>query len=99
MAPLVAAWQRGEGTQAELGARAGITGSSFVWWCRRLDGACGGPANGFVAVDVRPEPAPAPAPTAFLEVVLEGGAVVRVPSGFDGPTLERLLTTLSRRAC
>lgn len=95
MLPLVTAWKRGEGTQAEIAARAGIPGSTFAWWCGRL--GRGRAASGFVAVDVRPEPVSAACRA--LEVVLEGGAVVRVPPGFDGETLERLLTTLARRAC
>ena len=95
MSPLVAAWKRGEGTQAQIAARAELPSSTFAWWCRRL--GRGRPGSGFVAVDVGPEPAAA-APAA-LELVLEGGAVVRVPAGFDGETLGRLLTALSRRAC
>lgn len=97
MAPLVAAWRRGEGTQAEVAARVRMPSSTFAWWCGRLGGRQKGPAGGFVAVDVGPERvAAAPAP---LELVLEGGAVVRVPAGFDGETLERLVAALSRRTC
>ena len=95
MLPLVAAWERGEGTQAEIAARARMPASTFAWWCVRL--RSGGPTSGFVAVDVRPQPAAAPCPA--LEVVLEGGAVVRVLPGFDDETLERLLGTLAKRAC
>ena len=99
MAPLVAAWRRGAGTQAQIAARAGMPSSTFAWWCQRLGGGALAP---FVAVDVLPEPA-APTPAAgaceALEVVLGNGARVRVPTGFDEPGLRRLLAVLEERPC
>ena len=97
MAPLVAAWRRGEGTQAEVAARAGMPTSTFAWWCGRPGGRQERTASGFVAVDVTREPVAAG--PAMLEVILECGTVVRVPAGFDGETLERLVAALSRRTC
>jgi len=99
MGPLVAAWRRGQGTQAQIAAQAGMPSSTFAWWCQRLGRRPGKLRGGFVAVDVGPERCESATAGEPLEVVLAGGAVVRVPSGFDGETLERLLTALARRAC
>jgi transposase-like protein len=39
------------------------------------------------------------AAAAVLEVVVHGGRVVRVPAGFDAPTLAQLLAVLEGRPC
>lgn len=90
MRPLVAAWRRGEGTQAEIAARHGMPAPSFGWWCHRLvDEAAKAPD--FVAVDVVPGEVESTAP---FEVRLRGGRSVRVSSDFDVDALARLLTVL-----
>ncbi len=88
--PLVEAWRRGEGTQAQLAARHGMPSPTFAWWCGKLrrDGA---PRRDFVAVDVRP--CTAPSDRAF-EVEIAGGRFLRVPPGFDDGDLRRLLAAL-----
>lgn len=89
MAPLVAAWRRGEGTQAEVAARAGMPASTFAWWCQRIPAADDNkPA--FVPVAVRPEPCAASA----FELVLGAGRVLRVPPGFAAADLRALLDVL-----
>lgn len=92
MSPLVTSWRRGEGTQAEIAARAGMPTPTFAWWCQRLAGSSAASGR-FVAVDVEPEVG---ARALSFEVVLAGGRCVRVPSGFDGDALLRLLSVLER---
>ena len=53
MQPLVAAWTRGEGTQAEIAAKHGMPMPTFSWWCQRLARKAAPPGR-FVAVDVGP---------------------------------------------
>lgn len=89
MAPLVAAWRRGEGTQAEVAARAGMPASTFAWWCQRIPGADEGKPS-FVSVAVRSEPSSASA----FELVLGAGRVLRVPPGFAAGDLRTLLGVL-----
>ena len=92
MRPLVAAWRRGEGTQAEIAARHGMPTPSFAWWCHRLVDE---PAKtpDFVAVDVVPDEGESTAP---FEVRLRGGRSVRVSPGFDADALSQLLAVLER---
>ncbi len=92
MRPLVAAWRRGEGTQAEIAARHGMPTPSFGWWCHRIvDEPAKAPD--FVAVDVVPDEGESTAP---FEVRLRGGRSVRVAPDFDADTLSRLLAVLER---
>ena len=92
MRPLVAAWHRGEGTQAAIAARHRMPTPSFAWWCQRLAGERTETPD-FVAVDVVPDEAES---TVTFEVKLRGGRSVRVASGFDADALSRLLTALER---
>jgi hypothetical protein len=39
------------------------------------------------------------AAAAVLEVVVRGGQVIRVPTGFDAPTLAQLLAVLEGQPC
>ena len=90
MRPLVAAWRRGEGTQAVIAARHGMPTPSFAWWCHRLVDEPDRVPD-FVAVDVVPDEGESTAP---FEVRLRGGRSVRVSSCFDAGSLSRLLTVL-----
>jgi len=90
MTPLVESWMRGDGSQAEIAERAGMSKQTFSWWCRRLRSESGPPSR-FVAVDVAPE---RDVEAAAFEVVLGGGRRVRVPRGFDALELSRLLVAL-----
>ena len=92
MRPLVAAWRRGEGTQAAIAARHGMPTPSFAWWCQRLAGERAG-APDFVAVDVVPEEVE---PTTSFEVTCRDGRSVRVAPDFDAEALSRLLAVLER---
>lgn len=89
MAPLVAAWRRGEGTQAQLAARAGMPTSTLAWWCQRIPAVTEGKSQ-FVPVEVRPEPRT----TGAFELVLGSGRVLRVPPGFAAGDLRTLLGVL-----
>ena len=92
MRPLVEAWRRGEGTQAELAARHGMPAPTFAWWCGRV--RRGDPAAaGFVAVDVKPEP-PRTLVGTVLEVVLLGGRVLRIPWDLPDAELRRIFGAL-----
>lgn len=93
MWPLVCAWRRGEGTQAEIAAREGMPAPTFSWWCQRL-AARPTAASAFVAVDVERE-AVAERGGEF-EVTLSRGRTVRVPSNFDATALSRLIAALER---
>jgi hypothetical protein len=88
MRPLVEAWRRGEGTQAEIASRHGMPTPTFAWWCAKLGREAG--VSGFVAVDVR---APVRGSGEGFEVEI-GGRLLRVPAGFDESDLRRLLSVL-----
>jgi hypothetical protein len=94
MSPLVASWRRGEGSQAQIAARAGMPTPTLAWWCQRL-GRTPAPSSAFVAVDLAPEAAERAGPGGF-EVVLPRGRCVRVPPDFDAGALSRLLSVLER---
>ena len=82
--------------------REGLGAPNFYAWKRKLrlrGSSRGAPSRSqrlkFVPVEVRAAP-PSAAP---LEVVVAGGRVVRVPSGFDTAALTRLLSVLEGRPC
>lgn len=100
-------WKDSGLTAAEYAAETGINAHSLSWWRWRL----GAPPSSVPPTRRRPRKAPAiapaeppltfievPAPSqgGALEVVLARGRTLRVPVGFDGPTLERLLGILER---
>jgi transposase-like protein len=82
--------------------REGLNEASFYSWRRRLNeeesSARAESGVGFVEV-MRSVPEPVwqteVARRVALEVLLPGGLVVRVPEGFDGPTLRQVVETLS----
>lgn len=77
-------------TTDEFAAREGVSRGQLTWWVGRLrtlerEGPAPGPA--FVELE--------PSSTGLgVEVVLRGGVVVRVPVGFDGDTVSRLVRVL-----
>src|SRR5262245_54384542 len=95
-------WKDSGLTAAEFAAEIGINAHSLSWWRWRL-GAKSAPsssaprrrsrrANLARAVQaLRFVEVPAPAGGNVIEVVLARDRTIRVPTGFDGPTLERLL--------
>jgi len=93
MLPLVTAWRRGKGTQAEIAAAHRMPTATFSWWCSRLSRRVAHP-NRLVAVDVEPEPAVAR--DIGFEVVLVRGQSIRVAPNFDAEALARLIKVLDR---
>jgi hypothetical protein len=80
-------------TLAAFGRRAGIAATRLRWWRKRLGPSAAVAA--MVPVTIKSVPAsPAPAVPPPLEVVL-GELAIRVPVGFDGATLVRLLDVLA----
>ena len=86
----------------------GLAVPTFYAWRRILaerDATADAAATRFVPVQVIAEPLTSPArstesppsPGAALELVLGGSRRLRVAPGFDGPTLQRLLTLLEER--
>jgi transposase len=89
----------------------GISQRSLSWWRwqlgrkateptlarptqrRKREAKAAPPASRMTFVEVS-----APAPSEPFEIVLASGRRIRVPSGFDAPTLERLLVVLERSA-
>jgi len=93
-------WERSGLTQREFAARRGMPVSTLVWWRRVLgwkpDSGRRSPGpRGAKFVELKlASPAPLAAP---LEVVLPGGALVRVPSGFDAAALRAVVAALEPR--
>lgn len=88
-------WEQSGLGRKEFAEREGVHPSTLGWWrCElaRRDGDQGAPVVALTRVTVTPTVATAP-----LEVVVAGGPVVRVPTGFDVVTLERLLSVLEER--
>jgi len=89
-----------------------LTEAAFYWWRRELaqrerekpprKRGLGKPAPtqkracSFVPVQVIPEPSAFPAPGP-IEVIIPTGHIVRVPPGFDRPTLDGVLGILESR--
>lgn len=78
---------------------AGLSVPSFYWWRREVrirdSRRGGGDRPRFVPVRMTPEPPAA----AAVEVVLGGGRVVRVGSGFDADHLRAVVTVLEATPC
>jgi hypothetical protein len=106
MRRVLARWQRSGLTLRESGQQRGIPLSTLTWW-RQVFRRAGEPVNAAVksvpasdAVVFTEVPRPATVPTtpAVLEIVLCSGHVVRMPSGADTNTLQRVLQAL-QTAC
>jgi hypothetical protein len=88
-------WEQSGLGRKEFAEREGVHPSTLGWWrCElaRRDGGQDRPVVALTRVTVTPTVATAP-----LEVLVHGGAIVRVPTGFDAATLERLLSVLEER--
>jgi len=106
MRRMLARWQRSGLTLREFGQQRGIPLSTLTWW-RQVFRRAGEPVNAAsksvpardaVVFTEVPRPATVPTPSAVLEIVLRSGHVVRVPSGADTTTLQRVLQAL-QTAC
>jgi hypothetical protein len=88
-------WEQSGLGRKEFAEREGVHPSTLGWWrCElaRRDSGQKQPVVALTRVMVTPTVG-----TAALEVVVNGGAIVRVPTGFDVATLERLLRVLEER--
>jgi transposase-like protein len=93
---LVRHWRRSGLSVREFGEERGVAEPSFYAW-RRLLEQRDVEAVQLVPVHVVAEQASVPAAdqaSAGLELVLAGGRVLRIGSGFDAATLQRLLPLL-----
>ena len=104
---MVRQWRRSGLSVRAFCEEHGLAEPTFYAWRRTLaqrDAAARPPGPAFLPVQVIPEPRTAPATPAVpaaataLEVVLGSGRRLRVPVGFDGPTLQRLVALLEEGA-
>ena len=105
----VARFERSGEDAATFALREGVTKRLLLWWRWRLErdaeastaaapsstpsGMSTSTALSFVRVDVQVMTS-APPVAPMLEVVLAGGRCVRVPVGFDGETLGRIVDVI-----
>lgn len=94
---LVSEWAGSGQTQVAFCRQRRIEPGTFAWWKRQLrqrglagDVSAGVSEASGLFVEVRP---PTGSPAGF-EVLLAGGRTIRVPAGFDGGELTRLLSVL-----
>jgi transposase len=90
-------WRRSGQTARDFCAEQGLSEASFYAWRRTIaqrDRQAQPIASPAVFVPVRVTEPTAPNQPAALEVVVGAGRVVRVPAGFDAPTLRQLLVVL-----
>ena len=99
-------WQHSGLTLREFGQQRGIPLSTLTWW-RQVFRRAGepvdaapksAPASDAVVFTEVPRPASVPTTPPVLEIVLRSGHLVRVPSGADTTTLQRVLQSL-QTAC
>jgi hypothetical protein len=97
-------WQDSGLTAKEFAAELDVSPNSLTFWKWKLRQPTDAPPRvrkraGAKCSDTSPSflqlvPTPASQATAYLEVVLASGVVVRVPQEFDEPTLLRLVRAL-----
>jgi len=86
----LARWGRSTLTADEFAEREGVSRGQLTWWVgrlRTLERDAGAPETAFV--ELQPSAA-----GVGVEVVLRRGAVLRIPVGFDGDTVSRLVRVL-----
>lgn len=86
---------------AALAEATGIPLSTLRWWQRKVDETeedDSGKRGGFVELLVGGGGAEA-ATDSYFELVLESGALIRVPQQFDSGSLAELLAVLGSRGC
>ena len=106
MRQVLARWERSGLTLREFGQQHGIVLSTLTWWRRVFQRAgepmksvpTSAPAAQPVVFTEVPRAAPSPIVPPVLEIVLRGGQVLRVPTGADTDTLQRVLQAL-RATC
>ena len=90
-------WKRSGLERNDFARREGIPPSKLAWWVGRLrtlgsqEEVAAVPSLGFVELV-------APTTGVGVELVLRGGAVLRVPVGFDDTTLARVLRVVDGAA-
>ena len=93
----LARWQRSGLTMRAFCRRESLSEPSFHAWRRELR------RRDHEKTSVRSRPAFVPvrvsASSPFLELVLAAGRVLRVPPGFDGPTLREVVAALETPSC
>jgi len=103
MRRVLAHWQRSGLTLREFGEKRGIPLSTLSWWRQVFRRAGDADGNGVAAehpvvfTEV-PLPTNVARTSAVLEIVLHSGHLVRVPTGADTDTLQRVLQAL-RTTC
>jgi len=104
MRRVLADWQGSGLTLREFGQQRGIPVSTLSWWRKVLRngervqaGSKIAPARAAQFTEV-PRWATCAQPATVMEVVLSSGHVLRVPSGADAATLQRVLQAL-QTAC
>jgi hypothetical protein len=101
MRTLLARYERGESTLAELAAEAAVKRSTLIWWRSRLrmlsrtNASTAATAlsahSAFVELTRTPDPAASPS----ADLIIELDAMrFRIPHGFDAQELRRLLEAL-----
>ena len=99
MRRVLAYWQRSGLTLREFGEKRGIPLSTLSWWRQVFRRAGDEDGNGVAAeppvvfTEV-PLPTNVARTSAVLEIVLPSGHLVRVPTGADTDTLQRVLQAL-----
>lgn len=95
---LVGEWAGSGQTQVAFCRQRRIEPGTFAWWKRQLrqrglagDVSAGVSEASGLFVEVRLSPTGS---SAGFEVLLAGGRTIRVPAGFDGGELTRLLSVL-----
>jgi hypothetical protein len=102
MRRMLARWHRSGLTLREFGQQRGIPLSTLTWW-RQVFRRAGepvdpasksAPASDAVVFTEVLRRAPVPTAPPVLEIVLRSGHVLRVPTGADTDTLQRVLQAL-----
>lgn len=92
---VVDAWRQSGDTVAAFSRRYGVHARRLRQWIARLDAEGSGSAE-FHPVRVRAVDSAVSERIAAIEIVLSGGATVRVPAGTAAEDLERVLTVVTR---
>lgn len=94
---------------ADVARRWGVgTGQLYTWRRELLDRTARATATSAIAAPsfaqvmlaepaLSPPPPPSPSPSGLIEIVLPGGAMVRVDAAVDGDALRRVLAALAVR--
>jgi hypothetical protein len=86
-------WSASGLSAIEFAAEIGVNARTLTYWKWKL-GRTESRRAEFVEVVPTSEVAPSGAPSEHLEVVLDGGVVIRVPARFDADALRRVVAAL-----